>query len=131
MKNTINLVFVGIFFICPFIYAWYYPNHTAGAVAIGFLIAGLLIADWYHLHIMKTYRNCLLWLIGCAFLSAILFATFKYIYGFNPFLHPEQITHKQASRILFRVLVISLGLASISIVNLPRIGLLKIMKVET
>ena len=128
MKSIVNLIFIGIFFVCPFAYAWHFPEHTAGAVVIGFMIASLLIADWYHLHLMKTYKNCLFWMVGSGLLAATIFTLFMNIYGFNPFLKPNMISESAVSRVLFKILVTSLGIVCISTINIPRIGLLKIMK---
>lgn len=131
MKNIVNFICISVFFIGPFVYAWHYPDQTAAAVAISFLIGVLLIADWYHIHLMKNYKNCLLWLIGCGILSAFIFMIFFQLYGYNPFMNPDMISSSGLSRFLFRILITLLGIACISIVNLPRIGVLKILKIET
>lgn len=129
-NHAINLAFIAFFFISPFFAALYFPDHTPELIAGSFMLAALLIADWYHFNFTNNFNNTTSMLFFSALVSLGCYFLLSTIYDCNVF-GPEPVPEDIfARRYVFRIFGTAAFMTVVCLVNYVRLLIFRIFDVS-
>ena len=131
--NIINIAFAVTYFCLPIVFALnnlHLSKETGDfLIMLGFILLALALMDWYHLYFSNTFKgiafNFSLFSIGA--LASVLLTNMLSGFDFKQLALLSNPDQWASYNILFRIYIVSFGLALISTLSVPRLLLIKII----
>jgi hypothetical protein len=129
--NIINIAFAVTYFCLPILFALnnlHLSKDTGNfLILLGFILLALALMDWYHLYFSNTFKGIAynFSLFSIVAIASVLLTNMLSGFGFKQLALLSNPDQWASYNILFRVYIVSFGIALISTLSVPRLLLIK------